>query len=149
MKEYDTPYQPPGMSFNFPKSMHFSTTASGFDGLDPLKGLIFDQLNFRLSVAPIAITQIEVKGRADKLISVISSVPDEALSGLLKTIAPIVKNTVNSKGIDNQILIGLTKDVTATITIDLTNQDGLDRVNQGGGRGKTFSAAGAGPQATN
>ena len=149
MKEYDTPYQPPGMSFTFPKSMYFSTTASGFEGLDPLKGLIFDQLNFRLSIAPIAITQIEVKGRADKLISIITSVPDEALSGLLKTIAPIVKNTVNSKGIDNQILMGLSKDITATITISLTNQEGLGQVSQDGGRGETFSAAAAGPQATN
>ena len=148
MKEYDTPYQPPGMSFNFPKSMHFLTTASGFEGLDPLKGLIFDQLNFRVSVAPIAITQIEVKGRADKLISVISSVPDEALSGLLKAITPFVKNTLNSNGLDNKILMGVSKDITATITIDLTNQEGLDQVSQIDGRGETFSAAAAAPQAS-
>ena len=147
MKEFDKPYQPPGMSFNFPKSMYFSTRSSGFEGLDLLKGLTFDQLNFRLSVAPIAITQIEVKGRADKLISVIASVPEEALSGLLKTIAPIVKNTVNSTGVDNQILMGLTKDITATITIDLTNQEGLDKASDSTGRGETFSASA--PQATN
>ena len=137
MQEFDTPYQPPGMKIAFPKSMRFVHKTSGFVGLDPLKGLLFDELAFRMSLAPLAITEIGVKGMADKLIPIIASVPEQALSGLLKFISPFIKGAVTSKGLDNTILIGITKDIAVTITVSLVSQEGLNEAGQAD-RGETF-----------
>ena len=90
-----------------------------------------------MSLAPLAITEIGVKGMADKLIPIIASVPEQALSGLLKFISPFIKGAVTSKGLDNTILIGITKDIAVTITVSLVSQEGLEEAGQAD-RGETF-----------
>ena len=125
MEAYDAPYTPPGMKFNFPHSMHFIISSSGFDGADPVKGLIFDRLEVRLSTAPVAITQLLINGRADKLLPAVSKVPEEALTGLLKLVIPILKGSVTSTGIDHDVVFGVSTNLYPTISIDLTNQEGL------------------------
>jgi hypothetical protein len=141
MNSYDTAYQPPGMAFTFPKTMHFTNRMSGFDGLDPLKGLLFEELGFRLSIGPIALAQIAVGGQADKLLPIVATVPEQALEGLLKTALPLVKGVVDSNGLDNQLVMGIAKDITVSITIDLKEQEGLDKVNTDADKGETFTSA--------
>jgi len=141
MENFDAAYTPPGMSFTFPKTMQFTNRMSGFTGLDPLKGLLFEQLGFRLSVAPIALAQITVGGQADKLLPIVATVPEQALDGILKSALPLLKGVVASDGIDNQLVMSIAKDITVTITIDLKEQEGLDRVNTTPDKGETFTSA--------
>ena len=141
MVEFGTPYKPPGMNVTFPNSMYFVDSAQGFAGLDPLKGLLFDELGFRISLDPISITQIIVKGQADRLIPVIASVPDEALDGILKFVSPLIKGVVASKGLDNQLVMGVAKDIAVTITIDLIAQEGTDKPNTSADRGESYGPA--------
>lgn len=141
MNSYDAAYQSPGMAFTFPKTMYFTNRMTGFDGLDPLKGLLFEELSFRLSVGPIALAQIGVGGQADKLLPIVATVPEQALNGLLKNVLPLVKGVVNSKGIDNQLVMSIAKDITVSITIDLKEQEGLDKVNADNDKGETFTSA--------
>ena len=147
MMEFSTPYKPPGMNVTFPNSMYFVDSAQGFAGLDPLKGLLFDELGFRISLDPISITQIIVKGQADRLIPVIASVPDEALDGILKFVSPLIKGVVASKGLDNQIVMGVAKDIAVTITIDLIAQEGTDKADTSADRGEKFGPATPSPAA--
>jgi len=141
MNSFDTSYTPPGMTFTFPKTMQFTNRMTGFNGLDPLKGLLFEELGFRLSVAPIALSQITVGGQADKLLPVVATVPEEALDGILKASLPLIKGVVSSNGIDNQLVMSIAKDIRVSITINLKEQEGLDRVTTDSDKGETFSSA--------
>ena len=141
MMEFAKPYKPPGMNVTFPNSMYFVDSAQGFAGLDPLKALLFDELGFRMSLDPIAITQIMIKGQADRLLPVIATVPDEAFDGILKLTAPLIKGVVASNGLDNQVVMGVAKDITVIITIDLIAQEGADKASTGADRGETYGTA--------
>ncbi len=138
MMEFAKPYKPPGMNVTFPNSMYFVDSAQGFAGLDPLKALLFDELGFRMSLDPIAITQIMIKGQADRLLPVIATVPDEALDGILKLTSPLIKGVVASNGLDNQIVMGVAKDITVIITIDLIAQEGTGKADTAANRGETY-----------
>jgi hypothetical protein len=126
MDSYDQPYQPPQLNHNFPHAMHFIDTMTGFDGLNPLKGLIVDQLQFRLSVNPVSILQIVVVGRVDHLLPVVATVPDQALGGILGATVPIIKGVVGPDGHGSQTVTNIVQNLTLTISIDLSSQDGLD-----------------------
>jgi hypothetical protein len=47
----------------FPKTMAFETTTQGFDGVNKIINMLFDRMEFRISLDPLAITYISFKGK--------------------------------------------------------------------------------------
>jgi hypothetical protein len=47
----------------FPKTLDFETTTQGFDGVNKIINMLFDRMEFRISLDPLAIPYISFKGK--------------------------------------------------------------------------------------
>lgn len=59
----DQSYKPLRMQRQFNNVLHFEVTNKGFQGADKLGNLLFDRMEFKISLDPLAILYVEFKGK--------------------------------------------------------------------------------------
>lgn len=103
-------YTPASMQREFSKVLHFEVLNKGFNGADKFATLLFDRMEFKISLDPVAVLYIEFKGKiSDAMAAAGGAGGGGALGGL--TSGP---------------LIGLlTKIIDVNIKMDLVKMKGL------------------------
>jgi hypothetical protein len=69
----DQTYKPQRMQRQFNKVLHFEVTNKGFQGADKLGNLLFDRMEFKISLDPLAILYVEFKGKVSDAMKAMSS----------------------------------------------------------------------------
>jgi hypothetical protein len=68
-------WKPPKLDREFPRVLHFQVMNEGFSGADKIGNFIFDKMEFRISLDPIAILSISFDGRASDYTSALANLP--------------------------------------------------------------------------
>lgn len=143
--EFGASYKPPRMSRTFNNVIHFEVINTGFNGVDKVTNMLFDRMEFRISLNPIAVLSIGFKGKAADYMAAAKNNPGLGgagggpLGGLTSGAGGIAGG-----GLFGMIVQGLVKIIDVEMKMDLVTQDGLEKISEesedsGGTDGETIS----------
>jgi hypothetical protein len=126
-------HQPPRMNRTFKNVLHFETVNTGFQGVDKVTNLLFDRMEFKISLSPISILYVSFKGKvADYQAAAQSSGigGNSPLGGLAGGTGGF-----GGGGLFGMIIQGLVKIIDVEMQMNLVKQEGLDKTPDDAGGG--------------
>ncbi len=120
----DQSYKPLRMQRQFNKVLHFEVLNSGFNGSDKISNLLFDRMEFKISLDPLAILYVEFKGKVADAMKAMNAAGGAAGGAGAGGAAG------GLGGITSGPLIGaLTKVIDVKLKLDLISMKGLEDSN--------------------
>jgi hypothetical protein len=126
-------WKPPKLDREFPRVLHFQVTNEGFSGADKIGNFIFDKMEFRISLDPIAILSISFDGKASDYTAALANLPagggdgKEGADG--KEGGGGLEQILGGGGKDNPlggVISAFTKVIKIKLEMDLLDQQNLD-----------------------
>lgn len=115
----DQSYKPVRMQRQFNKVLHFEVINKGFQDSDKFSNMLFDRMEFKISLDPIAVVYIEFKGKISDALKAAKENPGAA-GGATGGIGGLA---------DRPLISALTKVIDVTIKMDLVKMKGLKDIN--------------------
>lgn len=116
------PYKPEAMQRTFNETLSFTTTNTGYDGMDKLEGFMFETISMKLSMKPVVLLHLELS-------TPISDVAKKLLpggGGAQGTGTETATGTGTQPGVGGLIVGLLTKVIHGHVVADLKSAKGIE-----------------------
>lgn len=120
----DQSYKPVRMQRQFNKVLHFEVINKGFQDTDKFSNMLFDRMEFKISLDPIAVVYIEFKGKISDALKAAKENPGAAGGAGGAGAAGGIGGLA-----DGPLIGALTKVIDVTIKLDLVKMKGLKDIN--------------------
>jgi hypothetical protein len=130
MLNFNSSYSSRLANKNFKKVMHFRTTAKGFNDVDKLGNFLFEELEMRMNMAPIALISIKARGAVGGMTGFIFRNKDKLPPDLV-TLLELLPSKHNPGNPLSPLLGGIVDTVANVIyldtTLEMSKYDGPDQ----------------------
>lgn len=116
----DQSYKPVRMQRQFNKVLHFEVLNQGFSGADKFANLLFDRMEFKISLDPIAVLYIEFKGKVSDAMQAAKNSGAAGGGGAAGGLGGLA---------DGPLIGALTKIIDVNIKMDLVKMKGVKDIN--------------------
>jgi len=126
MLSFGVPGSTPQMKRTFKDTLDFEVVNTGFDNVDKVSNMLFDRMEFKISLNPIAILHVSFKGSAHDYMVAQKNNPGLATGGAGGILGGSGTSGGLMGGLVNLIVDGVSHLITVDLEMDLMAQQGLD-----------------------
>jgi hypothetical protein len=135
MLDFNGTFSARNIDRRFSKVMHFRSTAKGFNDVDKISNFLFDALEIKLNLAPIALLSISAKGQVGGMTSFAFENKDKLPADLV-TLLDLLPSKHNPGNPLSPLLGGLVDRIANTITLtsslEISKYDGPEEEPESG-----------------